>query len=223
MFEYFRKNPKHWLEWPSFMFPFSEAAWNAGLRDFISEVIYNTAERVYRRTDARRLLKGYSWKILPKEYSYRLPGVANEFWPIDPENPGGCENYGWGATLPFMIIRNIIGFREDDEGDFILAPALPSKLLERGGKYGIKNLKFGEAEIDVEYEILEGKKLDEMLDDEKEFLLTKINIRHGGKFSVKVMNEKGEVIAEASSSEGSIMLECCMMNTEVYKVALITQ
>lgn len=23
-------------------------------------------------------------------------------------NPGGCENYGWGATLPMNIIRNVI-------------------------------------------------------------------------------------------------------------------
>ncbi|HDN17560.1 MAG TPA: hypothetical protein ENF41_00695 [Candidatus Bathyarchaeota archaeon] len=211
MFEYFRKNPKHWLEWPSFMFPFSEAAWNAGLRKFISEVIYDTTERVYTRTDRRRLLKGYRNKLgLPKRYDYRLPGVANEFWPIDPENPGGCENYGWGATLPFMIIRNIIGFREDDEYSFILAPALPNKLLRKGRKYGVKNLKIRGVEIDVEYEVLAEKRL-----------LTRMNIRHGGRFSVKVSDERDEVIAEAHSSKEGIMLECPMKNIEVYKVMLI--
>lgn len=161
--KYFADHPRFWLEWPSFMFPFSEAAWNAGQREFIGEIVAGTADRVYRRTDARHT-RGIApfESTLPEQFKYRIPGVADEFWPMDEENPGGCENYGWGATLPMLLLRNVIGFRELDDparDAFRLAPALPAQLLKKGGEYGIRNLRFRSVAVHLEYQVASGSDL----------------------------------------------------------------
>ncbi|MGC2638345.1 MAG: trehalase family glycosidase [Acidobacteriaceae bacterium] len=161
--EYFADNPLYWLEWPSFLFPFSEASWNAGRREFIGKIVARTADRVYRRTDARatRTIAPFE-STLPPEYQFRIPGIANEFWPIQDDNPGGCENYGWGATLPTLLIRNVIGFRELDDpakNAFQLAPALPANLLQAGGVYGVRNMNFRSTSVEVEYHASGGSEL----------------------------------------------------------------
>jgi hypothetical protein len=104
-------------------------------------------DRVYQRTDAR----GVSFRQGP--FDYRIPGVANEFWPVRDIPPGG-ENYGWGATLPMNIIRSIIGFREESSPSgsaFTLAPALPPGLMLSGKAYTIKGLHYRGSTFDITY------------------------------------------------------------------------
>jgi hypothetical protein len=143
-FQYFRDNPAPWLEWPSFVFPFAEAAWNAGLRTFLAEVLADIADRIYSRSDRRTVFVPASCRGKP--FEYRVPGQAAEYWPIDPAAPyGGGECYGWGATLPMNLIRNVIGLREDDDdprAQFILAPALPDRLRQPGKTYAVRNLHY---------------------------------------------------------------------------------
>ena len=159
-FKYFSSHPEFWLEWPSFMLPFSEAAWNTGLREFLATVIAGTAARVYSRTDERKTRSIAPFNsTLPMQYQYRIPGIANEFWPISADNPGGCENYGWGATLPALIIRNVIGFREFDDPrreEFQLAPAFPVDMMKPGSVYGITNLAFHGSSTNVDYHVKDG-------------------------------------------------------------------
>ncbi len=151
MFYYFRDHPQPWLEWPPLVFTYCEAAWFAQMQDVAAEVIADIADRVYRRTDSPTILHEDS----NEPFSYRIPGVANEFWPVA-EIPAGGENYGWGATLPMNIIRNIIGFRETDnlsEKEFYLAPSIPNRLMFPGKKYSITNLSFRGIKATISYEI----------------------------------------------------------------------
>jgi hypothetical protein len=129
-----------WLEWPPGMQTFAEAAWNAGARLAAAGAVAKTAERVYRRTDEKSLISGNS----DDPFSYRIPGVANEFWPEEDIPPGG-ENYGWGATLPMHIIRTIIGFHEDPTASgrrFFIAPAIPPELFAGGKTFAIDRLHY---------------------------------------------------------------------------------
>jgi len=78
----------------------------------------------------------------------------------------GCENYGWGATFPSLVIRNLIGFRELEEAadgcpatGFLLAPTLPAALFETGKTYGITNLRCGDCRFDVRCTIQAGGRL----------------------------------------------------------------
>lgn len=164
-FQIFSNNPTPFLEWPSFWLPFSEAGWNAGLREFIAEELIKVGNRIYARTDAREVRPASTRYAdrLPTQYNYRIPGVAREFWPVNLEaHPilDGCENYGWGATFPSLVIRNLIGFRELKETPndrpatgFLLAPALPATLFEPGKTYGITNLRCGDCRFDVSYTV----------------------------------------------------------------------
>ena len=142
MFRYFLDNPRSALEWPPLLYTYVEAAWNAGEREAAATAVASTATRVYGRTDARVVTRSAD----SGPFSYRIPGVANEFWPLANVSPGG-ENYGWGATLPAHIIRNILGFREheaagDSADDFVLAPCLSPDFFRPGQTYGIRNLHY---------------------------------------------------------------------------------
>lgn len=157
MFDYFREHPTHSLEWPPHLFAYAEAAWNAGKREVAVEVVATTADRVYRRIDAREV----TFKDPVDPFSYRIPGVANEFWPQREVPPGG-ENYGWGATLPMYIIRSIVGFREGEalsKAEFHLAPTIPEEMLQPGKKYEILNLKYRKHVLYVTYEVKGSRQL----------------------------------------------------------------
>lgn len=157
LFRFYIDNP-FWLQWPPKVVAFSEAAWNADEQLAAAEAVMQIADRIYRRTDSRTLM------FVEKDsaFSYRIPGVANEFWPVE-YRPAGAENYGWGATLPTLILRNIIGFRETEdfaETAFYLAPAIPEKFAAVGKKYGVTNLHFREIRADVFYQMKEAGKIE---------------------------------------------------------------
>jgi len=211
--EHFKQHRKFWLEWPSFWQIFSEAAWNAGQRMLLSELIAEVADRTYARIDRRELLPVRNFDTgLPPQYNYRIPGVAMEFWPIDEENPGGCENYGWGATLPALILRNIIGFREGDDAGgnaFLLAPALPSTACAPGRNYGARNLRFRQGRFDVNCTVMQ--------DDQLEIELT---CRLDSPVPVEIADDEGRRVAglDGSACEGQIRVRG--RNGAVYTVTM---
>jgi hypothetical protein len=140
-----------WLEWPPALQTFAEAAWHGGFRTDAAEEVARIADRVYARTDARDVLSVDTTDI----FSYRVPGVANEFWPSNARPPGG-ENYGWGATLPARIIRTIMGLREDASGrtaGFTVAPALPSRFRTPGTRVGLAGFRYQGRRYDIEYAV----------------------------------------------------------------------
>jgi hypothetical protein len=153
MFQYFLDNPGHWLEWPPHMMVFTEAACNAGENLAAAEAVCATADRVYARIDSRKPL----FAKTGDPFSYRIPGVANEFWPVRDIRPGG-ENYGWGASLPMHILRDLVGFREGGNAsatEFFLAPCFPKAFAEAGKRYIVRNLHYREVAFNVTYEFEE--------------------------------------------------------------------
>jgi hypothetical protein len=211
-FEYFAKNPTFWLEWPSFMFPFTEAGWTSGLREFIGGVVADTGSRIYPRLDTHHVTPIEADRLspsLPPQYEYRIPGVSNEFWPIRDDVPAGGENYGWGATLPTLVIRNVIGFREPADptaNHYTLAPALPKAWLIRDRAYGITNLSFHGVRTDVEYRIVDNHNL-----------RTKLTF-HGLPGGASIMDADGKVIATIRAGETST--EFTAQNGALYRVSL---
>ena len=182
-----------WLEWPPGMQTFAEAAWNAGARLTGAAAVAETAQRVYRRTDKQSLTSGNS----DDPFSYRIPGVANEFWPEEDIPPGG-ENYGWGATLPMHIIRTIIGFHEDiapSGNSFFIAPAIPPRLFAEGKTFAIDRLHFCGETFRVSCMCIG-----------KESLIVTIAARSGRAFSVRDSSGKSVQISGGSfrTTNGSL-------------------
>lgn len=222
VFKYFHDNGRFWLEWPSFLFPFSEAAWNAAQRELLSEILVNSGSGIFPGMDSREPLyvEPRDAPGLPLQYSYRLPGVAAEWWPYlrDGEDnerniwSRGCENYGWGAIFPTLLIRNLIGFREIDyldEDCFGLCPALSHKMFEQGKTYGIANLNYRGTKIDVEYKVTNNDKIDIIL-----------RCRNANGIKVSVKNEQGRIKAESGNYAKRVRLKFGGDNYQVHIVTL---
>jgi len=214
-FHHFRDNPRHFLEWPSFLFPFTEAAWRTGLRLFTAGEVLKIGNRVYPRLDERDLqpvlIKSYE-NVLPKEYSFRIPGVSDEFWAINEDNPGGCENYGWGSTFPTLVIRNIIGFRDVKDPKakaFILAPALPDDFFKTGKTYGMRNLRYRDTIADVFYSKKDSERID-----------IKLALHSKKSLSYTVLNEQGEVIAKTEKDDRDTVLNFTGSNGDIYTISV---
>jgi len=215
IFDYFRDNYRFWLEWPSFMFPFSEAAWNADRKELLSEVLINSGNGIFPGLDSKEPLyiEPRDAPGLSKEFSYRLPGVATEWWPYKrgEQWAGGCENYGWGATFPTLLIRNLIGFRETEDLEkdrFYLAPALSNMMFEQAKTYGISNLGYRGTKINVNYKI----KADDKIDVE-------LNCKSKSRIKLVVTDEGGKLKA---SSDDYTNLAGVMFSGDNYKVYTVT-
>ena len=149
-----RQNPTHWLEWPSFLWPFTEGAWAAGLRQFVADLVANTADQVYARSDGRRQsLRDIVQPVSPSRTTTH-PWSCKRVLAAAQDNPGGCECYGWGATMPTLIVRNIIGFREiEDTGgtrrEFCAGSGNTNQTGHTRKVYGIDNIRFRGTRVDV--------------------------------------------------------------------------
>jgi hypothetical protein len=203
MFRTFLEKQKRWLEWPPALFTYVEAAWRAGEQLDAAEAVARTAERVYQRTDARAV----SFRQGP--FDYRIPGVANEFWPSRDVPPGG-ENYGWGATVPMNIIRTIIGFRESASStgnEFRLAPAFPSRLMLPGKTYAVRNLHYRGATFDVTYRCGTGSTIAVAM----QFSMAKST-------TVRASGEENAALARSSSNASTGTITFDAVNGKAYTI-----
>lgn len=216
---YFRDNYRFWLEWPSFLFPFSEAAWNTGERNMLADVLVTSGNGIFPGMDSDQILPVHSRDCpgLPDEYSYRTPGVAGEWWPYLRKREGkpdewsrGCENYGWGATFPTLLIRNLIGFREKDPLDqdqLHLAPALPPSLFQANKTYGISNLSFRDCKFDIDYTLLD--------DNQLTILVRCTSERPVG---LEILNENRKTLARCDATQSQAEIAFAGKNGSLYTI-----
>jgi hypothetical protein len=133
-----------WRWWPSWSGTLGEAAAALGCDTWATQFVARIVERVYRENDRRT-----------QEPDERpTPGNAREYWPEPLGKFTGNDAYGWGAeTLP-LLMRHIIGFREDDEGcdgvRFTLVPGLPE---DWRGTYTLANIQYHGVAIDITYTV----------------------------------------------------------------------
>lgn len=191
------------IEWAPAIFTFAEAAWFAQKQKLAADVVAQVADRVYKRIDSRSVL------FYESEFSYRLPGVASEYWPVK-NIPGGAENYGWGATLPMNIIRNIIGFREKEStggNEFFLSPALPTMLLKEGKQYTIRNLKYRQLNFSVTITVKTTGMLSVLVQGQSH-----------DPIKVSVRNAAGKIVAEQNTESRSSTVSFTGKNENIYVV-----
>jgi hypothetical protein len=133
-----------WNWWPSWSGVLCEAAASLGEDAWAAQFVAPIVDRVYRENDRRTQA--------PDERP--TPGVAREYWPEPLGKFTGNDAYGWGAeTLP-LLLRHVVGFREDDTGwhgiRFTLVPGLPN---EWRGTFAITNLRYRGVALDLTYTV----------------------------------------------------------------------
>ena len=141
------------LVWPPGIFFYTEAMRRTdGFAHLGAGLIVSTGNRIYERISATKTATtGRTMPHLPEKHNYRIPGVSNEYWPVTlGSSHGGAENYGWGATLPSLIIRSLFGFTErDNDYEFNIAPVIPQELALTGKQFGISGLTFKKHKFNV--------------------------------------------------------------------------
>src|SRR5438105_3507665 len=135
-----------WTLWPSWTWSLVESAAAAGHYARVSALAFETIDRVYRVTTRREV----------SSLSRPMPGSSPEFWPEDWRTYGGSDAYGWGATTANLLIRHLFGFKESRQTDgwvAELAPAFPLRMLQRGARYGIRQMNYRGVEFDLTYTV----------------------------------------------------------------------
>jgi hypothetical protein len=111
-----------------------------------AELAYRYIDASYRSTDSRE----------PDEHG-GLPGVTREYrrsitvgkWgEIDYLNAGN-EGYGWGALSVFLLIRYLMGLREEEAGIVTVATVLPQALRRKGASFKIAPIQLGKDALSV--------------------------------------------------------------------------
>ncbi|MGH2498115.1 MAG: MGH1-like glycoside hydrolase domain-containing protein [Ktedonobacteraceae bacterium] len=127
-------NNPYWrpLSWPPILMTVAEAARSTGMLSGAAELAYRFIDASYRSIDGRAR----------DEYG-NIPGVTRENrrlveqkWGVDYVN-SGIEGYGWGALSILLVIRYIMGMKEDEAGVLMVAPMLPQTLRKIGASYKI--------------------------------------------------------------------------------------
>ena len=151
LLEYFAHPPMHsgWapLSWPPVVLMLVEAARIAGRAQEAAELAYRFIDASYRSTNRREL-----------DEQGGLPGVTREYLrTAAAEKPGeidylnaGIEGYGWGALSVHLLLRYLLGLREDEVDTIIIAPQLPQSLCHEGAIYRVEPIPWGNYILDIE-------------------------------------------------------------------------
>jgi hypothetical protein len=80
---------------------------------------------------------------------YRSAITVGKWDEIDYVN-AGIEGYGWGALSVFLLIRYVLGLREEEPGVITVAPVIPQALRRNGANYKIAPVQWGKYVLSVE-------------------------------------------------------------------------
>lgn len=142
------------LSWPPVVMTLVGAATAAQMPLDAAELAYRFIDASYRSTDSREL----------DEYG-GLPGVTREYrrtitvgkWgAIDYVN-AGIEGYGWGALSIHLLMRYLLGLREEEADKINIAPALPQALRRKGATYRVEPIPWGNYVLGIECTVRDAK------------------------------------------------------------------
>jgi len=133
-----------WRWWASWSTTLCEVAAALGEDAWAATFTTEIAARVYHENDRR----------IQSPDERPTPGVAREYWPEPLVAFTGNDAYGWGAeTLP-LVLRHVIGWREDETAwhgaRFTLVPGVPP---EWRGTYTLANVQYRGIAIDITYTV----------------------------------------------------------------------
>lgn len=87
-----------------------------------------------------------------------LPGVTREYHQVTGSRRdgtftyanAGIEGYGWGAISIHLLLRYVLGLREEEAGMLTIAPALPQSLRRVGACYRVEPVQWGNVTLAIE-------------------------------------------------------------------------
>jgi len=134
------------LSWPPVVMTLVGAASAAHMPQEAAELTYAFIDGSYRSADSRELDEHNGLPGVTREY--RQPVTVGKWGEMTYTN-AGIEGYGWGALSVHLLIRYIIGLREEEAHKITIAPFLPQPLRHVGASYGIKPLPWGDHVLSI--------------------------------------------------------------------------
>ena len=149
---YLAQPPNHssgWapLSWPPVVMTLVGAADVAQMPMEAAELAYRFIDASYRSTDRRELDEHGGLPGVTREYHAAV--TRGKWGAIDYVN-AGIEGYGWGALSVFLLIRYVLGLREEEQGVLTVAPVLPQALRRKGASYKITPIQWGTYALSAE-------------------------------------------------------------------------
>jgi hypothetical protein len=135
------------LSWPPVVMTLIGAAAQANLPSVAAELAYRYIESAYSSADRRKLAEDGGLPGVTREYHRSVQ--AGKYGASSYAN-AGIEGYGWGALSIHLLIRYVLGLREEDVGVITVCPMFPQALRLAGAIYRFGPLPWGKYELRVE-------------------------------------------------------------------------
>ncbi len=142
------------LSWPPVVMTLVGAASTAQMPLDAAELAYRFIDASYRSTGSREL-----------DEQGGLPGVTREYrrmvttgkWGTTDYVNAGIEGYCWGALSIHLLLRYLLGLREEEAGKITLAPTLPQALRRIGTTYRVEPVQWGDYVLRIECTVRDAK------------------------------------------------------------------
>jgi len=156
---YLSQPPTHsgWapLSWPPVVVTLVGAADAAQMPLDAAELAYRYIDASYRSTDRCEIDEHGGLPGVTREY--RQPVTVGKWGEIDYVN-AGIEGYGWGALSVHLLMRYLLGLREQEVDKITIAPALPQALRRAGATYRVEPVPWGRYVLHIECTVKDAKR-----------------------------------------------------------------
>jgi hypothetical protein len=142
------------LSWPPVVMTLVGAASSAQMPLDAAELAYRFIDASYRSIDRRELDEHGGLPGVTREY--RQAVTSGKWGAIDYIN-AGIEGYGWGALSIHLIMRHLMGLREERADKITIAPALPQGLRHVGATYRVAPVPWGNYMLGIECTVRDSK------------------------------------------------------------------
>lgn len=142
------------LSWPPVVMTLVGAASAAQMPFDAAELAYRYIDASYRSTDSRELDEHGGLPGVTREYRRTI--TVGKWGEVDYVN-AGIEGYGWGALSVHLLIRYLLGLREEEVGKITIAPMLPQALRRIGATYRVEPIPWGDYVLGIECTVRDAK------------------------------------------------------------------
>ena len=142
------------LSWPPVVMTLVGAADAAQMPLDAAELAYRFIDASYRSADRREVDEQGGLPGVTREY--RQTVTVGKWGAIDYVN-AGIEGYGWGALSVHLLIRYLLGLREEEVDKITIVPVLPQALRRVGATYRIEPVPWGDYVLSIECKVQDAK------------------------------------------------------------------
>src|SRR5207248_3220871 len=142
------------LSWPPVVMTLVGAADAAHMPLEAAELAHRFIDASYRSSDSRELDEQGGLPGVTREY--RQTVTVGKWGEMDYVN-AGIEGYGWGALSVHLLLRYLLGLREEEADRITVAPALPQALRRVGATYWVEPVPWGRYVLGIECTVRDAK------------------------------------------------------------------